>query len=188
MVDALFIEPLPPEHEAARTATAEELATAAGFGSAQRRCEFLAWRAIVRRELGAVQIGYDAAGAPVLPERPEIRLGVSHCPGWVAVRISPRRCAVDIERRNRNFRRALTHFMTPSEQALGSDPRIPGIVWCAKETLYKYAGIPGLSFLGDLRIEALDLAAGAATGRIGSGAPLTLTIRPHDELFVLTLP
>lgn len=188
MADALFIEPLPAEHEAARTASEEERAAAAAFGSAQRRCEYLAWRAIVRRELGPVRIGYDATGAPILPERPELHLGISHCPGWVAVRIAPHRCAVDIEPRDRDFRRVASRYATPGELALWNDPRLFGILWCAKEALYKYAGMPGLSLRDELHVDAIDPDSGIATGRIKEGPALRLAIRPHDRLFVLTLP
>lgn len=188
MVDALFIEPLPAEREAARTATEEERAAAAAFGSAQRRCEYLAWRAVVRRELGPVRIAYDAAGGPVLPDRPELHVGVSHCPGWVAVRIAPHPCAVDIELRDRHFGRAASRYMTPDEEALSADPRLPGIVWCAKEAIYKYARTPGLSLRDELHVEAVDFEAGHATARIKGGPALRLAIRPHERLFVVTLP
>lgn len=188
MVDALFIEPLPDECEARRTATPAERAAAEAFGPAQRLREYLGWRAVVRRELGRVRIDYDDAGAPVLTDLPELHLGVAHCPGWVAVRISPHRCAVDIELRDRDFRRVAPRYMTPAEEALSSDPRLHGIVWCAKEALYKYAGLRGLSLRDDLHVEAVDLEAGHATGRIQTGPALRLAIRPHDRLHVLTLP
>ena len=136
----LIIEAPWPEGEAAAWATAEERAAAAAFGSERRRREYLTWRALVRRELGRdVHIAYDAVGAPVLENRPE-HLSVSHCDGRVAVCLSLRRCAVDIEPVTRNFGRVLSRYMTPEEQALADDPLLPAAVWCAKETLYKYAG------------------------------------------------
>ena len=176
----LIIEALWPEGEAAAWATAEERAAAAAFGSERRRREYLTWRALVRRELGRdVHIAYDAVGAPVLENRPEY-LSVSHCDGRVAVCLSLRRCAVDIEPVTRNFGRVLSRYMTPEEQALADDPLLPAAVWCAKEALYKYAGRRELDLLRDLRITEADLAAGCLAGRIAGGAPVAMRLLCRD--------
>ena len=176
----LIIEAPWPEGEAAAWATAEERAAAAAFGSERRRREYLTWRALVRRELGRdVRIAYDAVGAPVLENRPEY-LSVSHCDGRVAVCLSLRRCAVAIEPVPRNFGRVLSRYMTPEEQALADDPLLPAAVWCAKETLYKYAGRRELDLLRDLRITEADLAAGCLAGRIAGGAPVAMRLLCRD--------
>lgn len=176
----LIIEAPWPEGEAAAWATAEERAAATAFGSERRRREYLTWRALVRRELGRdVRIAYDAVGAPVLENRPEY-LSVSHCDGRVAVCLSLRRCAVDIEPVTRNFGRVLSRYMTPEEQALADDPLLPAAVWCAKETLYKYAGRRELDLLRDLRITEADLAAGCLAGRIAGGAPVAMRLLCRD--------
>ena len=123
------------EAEAAPWVTGEELATAAGFGSAVRRAEFLTWRAAVRRELGRdVRIAYDANGAPCLPGRAE-RISVSHCPGRVAVVLSEGPCAVDIESETRNFGRVIARYMTPCERRLSESALWPAVAWCAKEPI-----------------------------------------------------
>lgn len=148
----LYIEPPQTEEETSAWTTDEEVAQAAAFRSERRRREFLTWRAIVRRVLGChTRIAYDELGAPSLPDG-EAYVAVSHCSGRVAVCLSPNRCAVDIERADRDFSRAAERFLTPDEAALSSDPRWPGLVWCAKETLYKYARRRNLDLLRDLRI------------------------------------
>ena len=86
--------------------TSDELAEARRFVREGRRREYLTWRAVVRRELGAdVRIAYDAAGAPVV-DRDGVYVGVSHCRGRVAVCLSDVPCAVDIEPETRDFSRA----------------------------------------------------------------------------------
>ena len=156
--------------------TSDELAEAGRFVREGRRREYLTWRAVVRRELGAdVRIAYDAAGAPVVD-----RDGVSHCRGRVAVCLSDVPCAVDIEPEARDFSRAAPRYMSPSELALSGDPLLPAAVWCAKETLYKYARRPGLDLLHDLRVEAVDFAAGTVVGRIGGGEAIRLTLHRAD--------
>ena len=134
--------------------TDADWAAAAAFPP-RRRAEYLTWRAVVYRELGAVPIGYDAAGGPVLIGDPR-HIGVSHGGGHAAVVISDRPCAVDIESETRRFTRAAAHFLTPAEAALGDDPHVAGVVWCAKETLYKLARRRGLDLLRDLAIERID--------------------------------
>lgn len=70
--------------------------------------------------------------------------------------------------------------MSPSELALSGDPLLPAAVWCAKEALYKYARRPGLDLLHDLRVEAVDFAAGTVVGRIGGGEAIRLTLHRAD--------
>lgn len=182
MLSRLCIEPLQEETESARTVPAEELAASQTLPSGQRRREWLAWRAIVRRELGNVTIGYDRTGAPVIIGREDIHIGVSHCRNWVAVCISTRRCAVDIELKTRNFQKAAARFLTEEERRLGDHPLLAAAIWCMKETLYKYAGEPGLDLLRDLRIEWIDFAEGRASGRIKNGTPVCLSVSFEGEL------
>ncbi len=151
----LFVEAPLPLEEAARWATDEERAAARNFAAARQQ-EFLAWRAIVRRAIGRdAIIAYNSVGAPILTNYP-FRITVSHCQGRIAVGISDRPCAVDIERIDRNFRRILSRYLSPEEQLLSANPLFPAIAWCAKETLYKYAGRQRLDLLNDLHIDQLS--------------------------------
>lgn len=173
----LLIEPPMTIAAANAWATLEERQRAETFGSERRRREFLTWRAIIRRELGHdIRIAYNEVGAPVLPDG-EAFIAVAHCADRVAVCLSPNRCAVDIECADRDFTRAASRFLTPSEAVLADDPHWPGFVWCAKETLYKYAGRRNLDFRKNLRIVSADLAAGRIIGRIGDDPPLELAAR-----------
>jgi len=185
MTKGLFIEPPMTEAEAAARVTPGERAAAQEFLRERRRREFLTWRAVVRRELGDdVSIAYDEAGAPVIRGR-EGHIGVSHCPGRVAVCISDAPCAVDIEPESRDFSRAAPRYMSPAERALSDDPLLPAAVWCAKETLYKYAGRPGLDMLYDLHVETVDFEAGVVVGRIADGEPLRLSLKRADGFIVV---
>lgn len=175
MTPCLYIEsPMTPA-ESARWTTAEERAAAAAFDD-RRRTEYLAWRALVRRELGSdVRIFYHASGAPAV-DCPRVRIGVAHCPGRIAVCISDRPCAVDIETESRDFSRAAPRFLTVQERALSANRLLPGVVWCAKETLYKLSGREGLDLLRDIRITAVDIADGTVIGRVLDGDPVRLTL------------
>ncbi len=179
----LVVEPPAAEAEAARSATPAERAAAREFGPRRRR-EYLAWRAVVRREVGAdAAIAYDAVGAPQITNYP-LFLSVSHCAGRVAVALSDRRCAVDVEPAGRNFSRVAPRCMTAAERALSDDPLWPGFVWCAKEALYKYAGRRGADLLRDLSVESADLEAGRLTGRIAGGEAVEVAVH-CDEGFIV---
>lgn len=172
----LVVEPPMEECEAARWATAAELA-AAGRMPPRRRREYLAWRAMVRREVGVdARIAYDAAGAPLVENYP-VYISVAHCRDRVAVLISDARCAVDIEPVDRSVTGVTERFLTAAERALSDDPLFPLIAWCGKETLYKYAGRKRLDLLRDLSIERADPTGGKLTGRIRNGEPVELTVR-----------
>lgn len=186
MDSRLILERLASFDERTALVTPEERTAAARFAPKRRR-EYLAWRTIVRRETGAgVRIEYDAAGAPLLPGTPW-HLGVSHCAGYVAVILSPHRCAVDVEMLDRDFSRVVSRCMTPEERQLSPSPLLPAAVWCAKETLYKYAREEGLDLLRDLRITEADPEAGRMCGRIRGGEAIALDVRRTDDAIVVSI-
>ena len=167
----LIVEPPLAFDEAAEWATDDERAIAGEFAPARGR-EYLAWRAIVRREIGRdAAIAYNAAGAPILTNYP-LYLSVSHCreraadcpkpsdgAGRIAVAISDAPCAVDIEPIARDFRRAMPRYLSPAEQQLSDNPLFPAVAWCAKETLFKYAASTtgrSLDLLRDLHIDRIQ--------------------------------
>ena len=138
MSSRLVIEPIASEEALRECATAADLAFVEQYGSASRRCEVLAWRAIVRRELGAeVAISHDDYGAPKV-DNPNTHISVSHSRDRVAVLFSNGVCAVDIESVERDFRRVASRYLSAEEQALAERYDIFAEMWSAKEALYKY--------------------------------------------------
>ncbi len=152
----LFIEPIATEEALREGATAEDRAIVEAFSSAHRRREVLAWRSIVRRELGSdCAIGYDEWGAPVVGNS-DTHIGVSHCRDLVAVVISDSPCAVDVEERSRNFEGVSARYMTDKERAFASEEDWAAKVWCAKEALYKYYRKGGVEIREDIKILGYD--------------------------------
>lgn len=179
----LLVEPLLSEAEALQGVSEADRTVAAAFAPERRR-EFLSWRALVYRELGPVEIRYNAAGAPCIDQSPGICIGVSHGAGRVALCLSDAPCAVDIERFDRRFDRVASRYLTDSERSLGAaDPRFGAAAWCAKEVMYKMAGRRGLSLKEDLRITAVG--DGWMEGRIGNGVPLRLSVRDLGDAVVV---
>lgn len=175
------------EEECAPWVTDAERAQAASFASPRRRAEYLTWRTLVRRRLGAdVRITYDEAGAPLLPDRPEW-LSVAHCDGRVVVCLADRRCAVDIEPVARDFSRVVERVAAPEERALSADCRWPGVLWCTKECLYKYAHRAGADFARDLQVTGVDFESGQIEGR-AFGEGVTLTFRFEGDCTLVFTP
>ncbi len=176
------------EEEAAKRVTPYDLNEATRFVTARRRSEFLSWRALARTALGTeVKLDYNTVGAPIVVNRP-LFISVSHCSDRVAILLSNHPCGIDIERTDRNFTRASSRFLTPEEAAMSADPRWIGVVWCAKEALYKYSGRDGLDLLHDIRLHTADLITGQLAGRICGGDPVALAVHFTDtHTLVMTL-
>lgn len=180
----LLIEPLWPLETLRTAVTACDLEAAASF-AAERQREYLTWRAMLYRELGAaVTVAYSPTGAPVVVGREGVQIGVSHGAGRVALGISAGPCAVDIERLDRHFGRIVPHYLTDAELRLGEGyPHFLAVAWAAKETLYKLSGRNGLSLLGDLRLTAVGK--GWIDGRIASDEAVRMSVRLLPDAVVV---
>ena len=148
-----------------------------------RRKEWLAWHALLHETTPQAETGYDPNGAPVLKSGEYI--GVSHTKGYAAVIIAKTPCAVDIELCNRNFLKAAPKYLSPDErQRFGTEGDLPGKIWCAKETLYKWARIPETDFLRDIRIDSVDPVYGTLRGTIREYG-VTLQDCSNETLFMI---
>lgn len=179
MSSRLCIERIPPLDALAARAHPADAAVAGTFGSLHRRREFLAWREIVRRIAGRdVEIGYDEWGAPQITGS-SLHIGVSHSRDHVAVIVSERPCAVDIESLSRDFGKVAVRYLTTEERALSSHPDFLAAAWCAKEALYKYYRRGGLNLLSDIRIAAVDFDRGEIRGTV-RGEEIALRMSYHE--------
>ncbi|MBQ1205070.1 MAG: 4-phosphopantetheinyl transferase family protein, partial [Alistipes sp.] len=107
------------------------------------------------------------------------QLSVSHTKDLLVVALSKDRVGVDIERLDRRYQRILAKYLTAEEQQLSADPHFPAAAWCAKEAIYKWAGIRGLSF-EEVQIQSFD--GEYLTASVRGGEPVTLSISyPDDE-------
>lgn len=175
MSSKLYIEAILPFEQLRGLVSDEDLAAADQLRTLRRKEEFLMWRSLVYRHLPGAEIRYNAVGAPVVANFP-IHLGVSHCPGYVAVALSDRPCAVDIESLSRNFDRIVSRFASLRELSLDGGEYLLPALWCGKEALYKYSGRQGVDWIRDLRIESLDWSRGRMVGRIADGNPVAIDL------------
>ncbi|MFI3283317.1 MAG: 4'-phosphopantetheinyl transferase superfamily protein [Rikenellaceae bacterium] len=167
MVKRLIIERILPLEELYAEATPQERVIAEGYTSQSRRREWLSWRVHLRRSLsreefcgvgvGAdVQMCYHSSGAPYI-KGADIHISVSHTKDRVAVALSDKPCAVDMELLDRNFSRISSRYISPKEsQLLGVHLYGEAIAWCAKEAAYKYVALQPLDFIEDISVTAID--------------------------------
>ena len=167
--------------------TAEDVASASRFQNERRRNEHLAWRRVVRRELGRkISIGYNEVGAPVV-DTPDTYISVAHGAGCVAVAISDRRVGVDIERTDRDFGSVSSRYMTLAEQQLSADERWAAVVWTAKEALYKLYGRRGVELREELLIESYNADTHQLKARMIGEAYATVDIEFRGEQIVVAM-
>ena len=153
----LVVEAIPPVYLCCDALiTASDVASASRFQNDSRRREHLAWRRVVRSELGrGVVIDYNEVGAPVV-DTPNTHISVAHGGESVAVAIANEPVGVDIESLDRNYERIKSRFMSPAEEALSAMEAWPAVVWTAKEAIYKLYGKREVDLTKDIRITAFD--------------------------------
>ena len=153
----LIVEAVPPVYLCCDTLiTASDVASASRFQNDKRRREHLAWRRVVRNELGrGVVIDYNEVGAPIV-DIPNMHISVAHGGERVAVAIADERVGVDIENLDRNYERVKSRFMSPTEEALSDMEEWPAMVWTAKEAIYKLYGKREVDLTEDIHITALN--------------------------------
>ena len=153
----LVVEAIPPVYLCCDALiTASDVVSASRFQNDRRRREHLAWRRVVRSELGrGVVIDYNEVGAPVV-DTPNAHISVAHGGESVAVAIANEPVGVDIEALDRNYERVKSRFMSPAEEALSEMEEWPAVVWTAKEAIYKLYGKREVDLTEDIRIMAFD--------------------------------
>ena len=184
----LFVEALPPVYLCCDTLiAAEDVASAMRFQNEKRRREHLAWRRIVRRELGAkVHIDYNDVGAPVVDAEGRW-ISVAHGGESVAVAIADCPVGVDIESVTRDFDRVAPRYMTEAEQSLTTDENWACYVWCAKEAMYKLYGRRGVELRGELRVESFDSQSMTIYGGMANMAPAMVKISLYEDDIVVAV-
>ena len=138
----------------------------------------------LHEEAPAEETFYRPSGAPAL--RSGRHIAVSHAGGYAALMLCDVPCGLDIERADRDFTKTEERFLAPDERKLleSAGGLSAGIVWCAKEALYKWSGLGGLDWLRDIRITKIDPVRETLEGTAG-GKRIGLKVIPHPELHIV---
>ena len=184
----LFVEPIPRVYACCDSLiTAADIASASLFQNERRRGEHLAWRRVVRRELGLrVVIDYNDVGAPVV-DTPDTHISVAHGGGYVAVAIADTAVGVDIESSERNFEHVKTRYMSATELALSDNDLWPAMAWTAKEALYKLYGHKGAELRNDIVFTAFDSDRRCIEARLGNETTALVNISTTEDNMVIAV-
>ena len=161
--------------------TAADVASASRFQNERRRTEHLAWRRVVRRELGRdVEIGYNKVGAPTVNIE-QTHISVAHGAGRVAVAIADERVGIDIESLERDFACVSSRYMSAEEQALSSAVEWGAMVWAAKEALYKLYGERGLDLKCDIVLTDYNPTQGEISALLRAKTKARVEVSLHND-------
>ena len=182
----LIVEAVPPVYLCCDTLiTASDVASASRFQNDKRRREHLAWRRVVRNELGrGVVIDYNEVGAPVV-DTPNTHISVAHGGERVAVAIADERVGVDIENLDRNYERVKSRFMSPTEEALSDMEEWPAMVWTAKEAIYKLYGKREVDLTEDIHIIGLNTETMTLSAEVRDTKGIVVEVRIIDNNVVV---
>jgi len=102
---------------------------------------------------------------PYLPNE-QFHFSISHCGDYAAAIVSSdRRVGVDIEIIGERVEKIKNKFLTQNEQLIfsftppgppGSGPGLTTLLWCAKESVYKWFGDGGVDFRKHIQLEGID--------------------------------
>ena len=182
----LVVEAVPPVYLCCDTLiTASDVASASRFQNDKRRREHLAWRRVVRNELGrGVVIDYNEVGAPVV-DTPNTHISVAHGGERVAVAIADEPVGVDIESLDRNYERVKSRFMSPAEEALSDMEEWPAMVWTAKEAIYKLYGKREVDLTEDIHIIGLNTETMTLSAEVRDTKGIVVEVRIIDNNVVV---
>lgn len=187
MSSKLLIATIGSFEELCRNVSQRDIEAVEEIASTHRKCESLAWRALLYAELGQqVDIGYTDSGAPYIVGDEHHYIGVSHCRDRVAIVVGDMPCSVDIERRDRNFRRVAAKFLSDKEQWIvdaGDDAL--AVAWSAKEAAYKYC--QGGIALSDIHIRSIDFGNGVIEYEIAEKSCGSMHFTLEKEHIVVTI-
>lgn len=185
MTNRLLISELLTEEQCAGRVAEEEVERIKSYASEHRRSESLTWRAMLYDIFGrAVRVEYDKNGAPTVVGE-DVYIGVSHTKDRVAVVVSSNPCAVDIERKDRNFSRAATKFLTVEERRFVASNIDLATIWCAKECYYKLRRDSELDMLQGIKVVALDAQQRTVTVEDNKTGKATLRIEDSGEHIIV---
>lgn len=126
------------------------------FSCKSRRLEWLASRVLLYQITQCIPfVEYNQLGQPFVREINQV-ISISHTLGYAAVCISSEESAgVDIEYPSERISRLSSRFVNTNEVSFISEVDksiFHALIWCAKETIYKIAGLPGTNFKRDIEI------------------------------------
>ena len=116
------------------------------FTSTKRKKEWVCTRALLKEISGQSKIFYDSSGSPKIDKN---FISISHSKKLVAIILSNKNCAIDIEEINEKSKVLLGKFS--NKQNLNKKEST--IVWSTKECIFKLHKTKKISFKNDITVD-----------------------------------
>jgi len=124
-----------------------------------RRMEWLASRVLLQHMTGLYpEVTYNKNGQPEMGGCAD-HISISHTRGYAAVALSPFFTpGIDIERPSSRIRKVKDRFLNQLEKDfIENEATQSGLIWCAKEAIFKKTGQKGLNFRENILISPFTL-------------------------------
>ena len=144
------------EDKLLKSLTLEEFKRYQQFTSTHRKKEFLVTRWLLQQTNSGSTISYSDVGAPIIDYG---NISISHTRGVVGIAQNMNFIVgLDLEYPSDRIIKIAHKFISQDEaDTFEHTDRITLTkFWCAKETLYKLAGIPGLDFKNQLKVNLVN--------------------------------
>ena len=147
--------------------------------------QFLVKEILLKRAGLDQKINYLPTGKPILNTTHFI--SISHSHQYVFIAESSYPVGIDVEFKNRKLFKIASRFVDPDDYLPEQPETLNQLqqIWTAKESIYKLAGIPGLSFKNDIRIINFDDYNGTAQALLQNQQKITLFFKVFPENFLL---
>ena len=123
------------------------------FKSEKRQLEYILTRLLLQQIDENLKILYNEFGAPTLNNNKNI--SISHSSDFIAIIISEKKVAVDIEKIS-NKPLKIKHKFISNNDSILDNKKEATLAWSAKETVYKLHQQGGIDFKKDIIIQKID--------------------------------
>ncbi len=114
----------------------------------KRKKEFICSRVLLNLYSKNLKISYSKFGNPILNNNQFI--SISHCSNLVCIAISKEKIGIDLEEISEKTLKLQSKFVNDHHSELNKEKTT--LIWCIKESVFKYHKIGGVDFKKDIYI------------------------------------
>jgi len=152
------------------------------FESEKRKKEFLSSRLLLNKLLNTSIISYNTYGAPEI--KYDKFIGISHSKNLTAIIISKNKVGLDIEQISNKTLKLSSKFIAKNKHNPLSKEKAT-LIWCCKETIYKWHQKGNINFISDIIIKPFTLADEGKIDAKFKNKKLTLYYKKIDTHFLV---
>ena len=150
------------------------------FTSTKRKKEWVCTRALLKEISGQSKICYDSSGSPKIDEK---FISISHSKKIVAIILSDKNCAIDVEEISEKSKVLQSKFSNKNNL----NKKESTIVWSTKECIFKLHKTKKISFKNDITVDTNNIQKNNKVFAIYNNHKYTLdmfTIKKHIIVYL----